>query len=89
MNGLNTLTLVVRYRSLVKNNDNTYTLIVTIKDDSDCDKTIPICINKSLYEILSDYCNDNDVLAIKGFISLNENQIQIVATKISMLSSGK
>ncbi len=88
MNGLNTVTLVARYHSLVKSN-NDYTLIVTIKDESDCDMTIPISINKSLYEILSDYCNENGILGIKGFISLNENQIQIVATKISTLSSNK
>lgn len=89
MNELNIVNLIAKYSSLNKRDNNTYILIVSLQDNLDNNISIPILINKNLYESLLDYCIEDDILGIKGLISLCEDQIQIVGNKIILLSSKK
>ena len=50
---------------------------------------IPITINKHLYDLFIEHCEDNALVGIKGFISIENNELIIVATKVSLLSSKK
>ena len=55
MNGLNTLMLI---------NGGFY--ITIIVSDQDGDITIPITINKYLYDLLKDHSEENGLIGIKG-----------------------
>lgn len=89
MNELNSINLIAKYSSLTKRDNNTYILIVSLQDKLNNNISIPILINQNLYELLLEYCIENNMLGIKGFISLCEDQIQIVGNKITLLSSKK
>lgn len=88
MDMLNTIMLIGRYYSVNESND-CYSLSLVVKDSSDCDMPIPITINKHLYDLFIEHCEDNALVGIKGFISIENNELIIVATKVSLLSSKK
>lgn len=88
MNMLNTVMLIGRYYSVNESNDY-YSLSLIIKDSSDCDMTIPIAINKHLYDLFLKHFEDNDLVGIKGYISIKDNDLIIVASKVTFLSSRK
>ena len=88
MNMLNTVMLVGKYYSVNESND-CYSISLIVKDSSDCDVTIPIAINKHLYDLFLESCNDNILVGIKGIISARDYELIIVATKISLLSTRK
>ena len=88
MSMLNTIMLIGRYYSVNESND-CYSLSLIVKDSSDCDMTIPIAINKHLYDIFLEHCEDNDLVGIKGYIFINDNELIIVASKVTFLSSKK
>ena len=85
---LNTVMLVGKYYSVNESND-CYSISLIVKDSSDCDVTIPIAINKHLYDLFLESCNDNILVGIKGIISARDYELIIVATKISLLSTRK
>lgn len=85
---LNTVMLVGKYYSVNESNDF-YSLALIVKDNSDCDVTIPIAINKHLYDLFLENYNDNILVGVKGIISARDNDLIIVATKISLLSTRK
>ena len=85
---LNTVILIGRYYSVKESND-CYSLSLVVKDSSDCDITIPITINKHLYDLFIEHCEENTLVGIKGFISIEKNELIIVAAKVSLLSSKK
>lgn len=84
----NTVMLIGRYYSVNESND-CYSLSLIVKESSDCDMTIPIAINKHLYDLFLENCNDNILVGVKGIISVIDNELIIVATKISLLSTRK
>lgn len=85
---LNTVMLIGRYYSVNESND-CYSLSLIVKDSSDCNMTIPIAINKHLYDLFLEHCEDNDLVSIKGYISIKDNEVIIVASKIKFLSLKK
>jgi predicted RNA-binding Zn-ribbon protein involved in translation (DUF1610 family) len=46
--------------------NNNYSVSWVIKDDSDCDITIYISINKKIYDVFKNHCTDEDLVVIKG-----------------------
>ena len=88
MSMLNTVMLIGRYYSVSESND-CYSLSLIVKDNSDCNMTIPITINKHFYDLFLKHCEDNDLVGINGYISIKDNELIIIASKVSFLSSRK
>ena len=84
MNGLNTLMLIGKLQDIYESNDNFYISIII--SDQYWDMTIPININKHLYDMLKDHSEENGLIGIKGAIGIDNNQLCIIATKVTLLS---
>ena len=50
---------------------------------------VPIRLFNIVAENTSEYCHKGDILGIKGRIQVEENEIQIIAEKVTFLSSKK
>ncbi|MDD6388985.1 MAG: hypothetical protein PUA68_07990 [Bacilli bacterium] len=78
--------MIGRYYSVNESND-CYSLLLIIKDSSDCDMSIPIATSKHLYDLFLKHCEDNDLVGIKNYTSINDNELIIVASKVTFLYS--
>lgn len=88
MSMLNTVILIGRYYSVNESND-CYSVSLVVKDESNCDMTIPVSINKHIYDLFLKHCEEKDLVGIKGFISIKDNELILIASKVTFLSSRK
>lgn len=49
---------------------------------------IPITLSGTIAENTVEYCKKGDVMGIKGRVQSNDDQIEIIAEKVTFLSSG-
>lgn len=84
MNGLNTLMLIGKLHDISKTNDAFYISIIV--SDQDGDITLPITINEHLYNMFKKHSEENDLIGIKGAIGIDNNQLCIIASKVTLLS---
>lgn len=84
MDGINTVLLVGKIHSVTNTKDKFYITIVISNNDGDL--TIPIHINKQIYKAMKSCYKENDLIGIKGTISVDDNELCIIASKISILS---
>lgn len=48
---------------------------------------IPVILWAGISETTAEYCKKGDLIAVKGRLQSNENKIQVIAEKVSFLSS--
>lgn len=81
MSMLNTVMLIGKYYSTNELLDDNYIVSLIIKDDSNSD--ITISISKYLYNLFSKHCDDGDLVGVKGAISIKDNELILIATKVT------
>ena len=82
---LNNVMLIGRYYSISKVSEDEHILSLVISD-KDGDITIPVTVNKTIADRIDEFCNEGDLFGIKGFISVDNNQLCVIASKISFIS---
>ena len=81
---INNVVITGRFRE-IKNNE-----LFLKYEESEKNQLIRINIPKGLQEELSKYIMEDDIIGIKGYLEVDDlQQIKIVATKITFLSSKK
>lgn len=65
--------------------------IVTVKvtDSEDSTLILPVNASKDLYNIINENVIEDDLIGIKGFISIKNNKLELIASKITFLSQVK
>lgn len=48
---------------------------------------IPVVLYSSMAETTTEYCKKGDLIAVKGRLQSNDDKIQLIAEKVSFLSS--
>ena len=84
MNYLNRCLLLGRYRSTTIIDDNVSCLVIVINDE-DGDLTIPIITSTDVAKKITNSCEEDSLIGIKGKIDADENGLIIRAEKISFL----
>ena len=82
---LNRCLLLGRYRSTTISDDNVSCLVIVINDE-DGDLTIPIITSTDVAKKITNSCEEDSLIGIKGKINADENGLIIRAEKISFLS---
>ena len=85
MDYLNRCLLLGRYRSITIIDDNISCLVIVINDE-DGDLTVPIITSRDVAKKITNNCEDNSLIGIKGKIDADEHGLIIKAEKISFLS---
>ena len=85
MDYLNRCLLLGRYRSTTIIDDNVSCLVIVINDE-DGDLTIPIITSTDVAKKITNSCEEDSLIGIKGKIDADENGLIIKAEKISFLS---
>ena len=85
MDYLNRCLLLGRYKSTTIIDDNISCLVIVINDE-DGDLTIPIITNTDVAKKITNSCEEDSLIGIKGKIDADENGLIIKAEKISFLS---
>ena len=85
MDYLNRCLLLGRYRSTTIIDDNVSCLVIVINDE-DGDLTIPIITSTDVANKITNSCEEDSLIGIKGKINADENGLIIRAEKISFLS---
>ena len=85
MDYLNRCLLLGRYRSTTIIDDNVSCLVIVINDE-DGDLTIPIITSTDVAKKITNSCEDDSLIGIKGKIDADEHGLIIKAEKISFLS---
>ena len=85
MDYLNRCLLLGRYKSTTIIDDNISCLVIVINDE-DGDLTIPIITNTDVAKKITNSCEEDSLIGIKGKIDADENGLIIRAEKISFLS---
>lgn len=85
MDYLNRCLLLGRYRSTTIIDDNVSCLVIVINDE-DGDLTIPIITSTDVAKKITNSCEEDSLIGIKGKINADENGLIIRAEKISFLS---
>ena len=85
MDYLNRCLLLGRYRSTTIIDDNISCLVIVINDE-DGDLTIPIITSTDVAKKITNSCEEDSLIGIKGKIDADENGLIIKAEKISFLS---
>ncbi len=82
---LNNVMLIGRYYSIDKVSEDVHILSLVISND-DGDITLPITVNKTIADRIYEFCNEGDLFGIKGFICIDNNQLCVIASKLSFIS---
>ena len=85
MDYLNRCLLLGRFRSVTIIDDNVSCLVIIINDE-DGDLTIPIITSTDVAKKITNSCEEDSLIGIKGKIDADENGLIIKAEKISFLS---
>ena len=85
MDYLNRCLLLGRYRSITIIDDNVSCLVIVINDE-DGDLTIPIITTTDVAKKITNSCEEDSLIGIKGKIDADEHGFIIKAEKISFLS---
>ena len=85
MDYLNRCLLLGRFRSVTIIDDNVSCLVIIINDE-DGDLTIPIITSTDVAKKITNSCEEDSLIGIKGKINADENGLIIRAEKISFLS---
>ena len=85
MDYLNRCLLLGRYKSTTIIDDNISCLVIVINDE-DGDLTIPIITSTDVAKKITNSCEEDSLIGIKGKIDTDENGLIIRAEKISFLS---
>ena len=85
MEYLNRCLLLGRYKSTTIIDDNISCLVIVINDE-DGDLTIPIITSTDVAKKITNSCEEDSLIGIKGKIDADENGLIIRAEKISFLS---
>jgi len=85
MDYLNRCLLLGRYKSTTIIDDNISCLVIVINDE-DGDLTIPIITSTDVAKKITNSCEEDSLIGIKGKIDADENGLIIKAEKISFLS---
>ncbi len=85
MDYLNRCLLLGRYKSTTIIDDNISCLVIVINDE-DGDLTIPIITSTDVAKKITNSCEEDSLIGIKGKIDADENGLIIRAEKISFLS---
>lgn len=85
MDCLNRCLLLGRYSSITIIDDNVSCLIIVINDE-DGDLTIPIITSTDVAKKITNSCEEDSLIGIKGKIDADEHGLIIRAEKISFLS---
>lgn len=85
MDYLNRCLLLGRYKSTTIIDDNISCLVIVINDE-DGDLTIPIITSTDVAKKITNSCEEDSLIGIKGKINADENGLIIRAEKISFLS---
>lgn len=84
MNYLNKCLILGRYRSITIIDENVSCLVIDINDE-DGYITIPVITSAEFAKKISNNCEEDSLIGIKGKIDANENGLIIRAEKISFL----
>ena len=85
MDYLNRCLLLGRFRSITIIDNNVSCLVIVINDE-DGGLTIPIITNTDVAKKITNSCEDDSLIGIKGKIDADEHGLIIKAEKISFLS---
>ena len=85
MDYLNRCLLLGRFRSITIIDNNVSCLVIVINDE-DGDLTIPIITSTDVAKKITNSCEEDSLIGIKGKINADENGLIIRAEKISFLS---
>ena len=85
MDYLNRCLLLGRYRSTTIIDDNVSFLVIGVNDEYG-DLTIPIITSTDVAKKITNSCEEDSLIGIKGKINADENGLIIRAEKISFLS---
>lgn len=64
-------------------------ITVKISDSIDNIHILPIVVSKDIYNIIRENVKKDDLMGIKGFISIKNKKMELVASKITFLSQVK
>lgn len=84
MDYLNRCLLLGRFRSITIIDDNVSCLVIVINDEGG-DLTIPIIISTDVAKKITNSCEDDSLIGIKGKIDADEHGLIIRAERISFL----
>lgn len=83
---INTVVLVGKFECIDKIEDEFSILNININiDDDEGDVIVPIYLNNSIANQIKENCNAGSVIGIKGKTYIKNNNVCIIATKISLL----
>ena len=88
MDYLNRCLLLGRYRSTTIIDDNVSCLVIVINDE-DGDLTIPIITSTDVAKKITNSCEEDSLIGIKGKIDADEHSLIIRAEKITFLNKPK
>jgi len=85
---MNTFLILGRYvtSEVLDEKNNTAIIVLEATDPTNDKFPLSFIISKDLSEQCSKYCHKNDLVGIKGFISLEDDEIKLVSTKISFMA---
>lgn len=82
---LNNVMLIKSFYSICKVSKNECIISLVISGE-DGDFTLPVTVNKTIADIINKFFNKGNIFGIKNFISVNNNQLCVIASKTSFIS---
>ena len=88
---LNQLILVGRIKEIKEDKNIVLAVSRSYKNEDGAYKTdlMPIVLSDELFENAKEFCQVNDIIGVKGRLETKDNNIIIIATRLTFLSSGK
>ena len=88
---LNPLVLVGRIKEIKEDKNIVLAVSRAYKNEDGACETdlIPIVLSDKLFDNAKEFCQVNDVIGVKGRLETKDNNIIIIATQLTFLSSGK
>ena len=81
---INNVVIVGKFKCIDKKDDEYFILNIVINDDKRI-ITIPIYLSSLIAKHIKENCSTESIIGIKGKVNIKNNNICIIATKISLL----
>lgn len=82
----NNFTVVGRFHNSNEFDDKNSIIFLIVKNNINHGVILPFIVSKNMVDKMNNYMKKSDLVGIKGFISIKNNSIELIATNVAWLN---
>lgn len=82
----NNFNVIGRFKNYYESKDNKTIVSLILTNDINGSIILPFIVSKNMIDKMKDYMKENDLVGIKGNISISKQSIKLIATNVISLS---